>query len=54
LKQLVANSELVSRSQLLLQYLLAVDMTVGNNGLSEHSPAIAEARGADGDPECLA
>jgi hypothetical protein len=50
----MANSELVSRSQLLLQYLLAVDMTIGNNGLFEHSPDNPEARGAAGDPKCLA
>jgi hypothetical protein len=30
--------EQVSRSQLLLQYLLAVDMTVGKNAIVEHSP----------------
>jgi len=50
----MANSELVSRSHLLLQYLLAVDMMVGNNGLFEQSPGIPETRGAVGDPECLA
>jgi hypothetical protein len=54
LKQLVADSELVSRSQLLLQYLLAVDMMFGNNRLFEQSPGIQETRGAVGDPECLA
>jgi hypothetical protein len=44
----------VSRSQLLLQYLLAVDMMVGKNAILDHSPGIPEARGAAGDPECLA
>ena len=50
----MANSELVSRSQLLLQYLLAVDMMGGKNATFEHSPEIVEARAAGGDPECLA
>jgi hypothetical protein len=50
----MANSEPVSRSQLLLQYLLAVDMMIGKSAIFEHSPDIPEARGAAGDPECLA
>jgi hypothetical protein len=50
----MANSELLSRSQLLLQYQLAVDMMIENNEVFEPSPDISEVCGTAGDPECLA
>ena len=53
LKELMANSELLSRSQLLLQYLFAVDMMIDNNEALEPSPDISEVRDTAGDPECL-
>ena len=48
------NSELLSRSQLLLQYLLAVGMTIEKNEAFEPPPDISEVRDTTGDPECLA
>jgi hypothetical protein len=53
LKKLMANSELLSRSQLLLQYLVAVDMMSDNNEAFEPSFDISEVRDTAGDPECL-
>jgi hypothetical protein len=53
LKEPLGNSEHVSRSQLLLQYLLAVDVTDGNSETFEHFPDISEVRGGAGDSECL-
>jgi hypothetical protein len=50
----MTDLEHVSRSQLLLQYLLAVDMLVGKNAISEQSPDTLAARGTAGDLECLA
>jgi hypothetical protein len=50
----MANSELVSRSLLLLQYLLAVDMTRGNHADFENHPDVAEVRSPAADPECVA
>ena len=53
MKKLMANSELLSRSQLLLQYLFAVDMMIDNNEAFEPCPDISEVRGTAGDPKCL-
>ncbi len=50
----MGNSELLSRSQLLLQYQLAVGMMIENNEAIEPSPDISEVPGTGGDPECLA
>ena len=47
------NLELVSRSQLLLQYLMAVEIIDGQGGI-EHSFAAPEVGGAAGDSECFA
>jgi len=52
LKELVGNSELLSRSQRLLQYQLAVDIMIDNNEAIEPSFDISEVRGTTGDPEC--
>jgi hypothetical protein len=49
----MTHSIYVSRSQLLLQYLLAVDKIAGDNGTFEDPRTdVAEVRGAAGDPEC--
>jgi hypothetical protein len=50
--ELMANSELLSRSQLLLQYLFAVDMMIDDNEAVEPCPDISEVRGTAGDPKC--
>jgi hypothetical protein len=47
----MANSGFVSRSQLLLQYLLAMDMTLGTDGVVKHSPDGLEVRDTTGDLE---
>ena len=49
----MANSELLSRSQLLLQYLLAVDMMIENNVAFKSPPDISEVRATAGGPKCL-
>lgn len=46
------NSELVSRSQLLLQYLLAIEVTHGADGFVKRSPDALDDGDAAGDPEC--
>ena len=51
--ELMANSELLSRSQLLLQYLFAVDMMIDDNKTCEPYPDISEASGTAGDSKCL-
>ena len=48
MKEPLGNSELVSRPQLLLQYLLAVDVTDGDSETFEHFPDISEVRGGAG------
>ncbi|MGA2724450.1 MAG: hypothetical protein ABSG79_18835 [Bryobacteraceae bacterium] len=48
----MGNSELLSRSQRLLQYQLAVDIMIDNNEAIEPSFDISEVRGTTGDPEC--
>ena len=41
----MANSEYVSRSQFLLQYLLAVDALGGNREALEHCPDVSDLSG---------
>ena len=53
MKELVPDSELLSRSQLLLQYLVAVDMMSDNDEALEPCPDISEVRDTAGDPKCL-
>ena len=48
------NSKLVSRSQVLLQYLLAVDTAMDSDAAVELSTKASEVRGPGEDPECLA
>lgn len=50
----MGSSEFLSRSQLPLQYLFAVDMMIENNEAFEPSPDISEVRGTVREPECLA
>jgi len=50
----MTNSDLVSRSLLLLQYRLALDMMARENGIREHAPEASEGQGPGGEPECLA
>ena len=49
----MTNSELLSRSQLLLQYLFAVDMMIDDHEAVEPCPDISEVRDTAGDPKCL-
>jgi hypothetical protein len=49
----MAPSIYVSRSQLLLQYLLAVDKRIVDSGpFEEPCVEVPEVRGTTGDPEC--
>ena len=48
---MIANSELLSRSQLLLQYLLAIDTTMDDKQAFEHPAGGLEARATAGDPD---
>ena len=50
----MANSEVVSRSQLLLQYLLAIHLVFRVAGTFEHSPGASTVCGTAGYTECLA
>jgi hypothetical protein len=47
------NTEYISHSQLLLQYLFAIEVLTSEKGAAELLPETAAGNGLAGDPKCL-